>query len=58
VEPTPTSSQDHVEFDRMCAGVEEFETLPEVPSPPLEREPSDEDDTSMDDQIMAGLVTP
>jgi hypothetical protein len=47
-----------VEFDRLCAGVEEFETLPEVPSEPLEREPSDEDDTSMDDQIMAGLVTP
>jgi hypothetical protein len=53
-----TPSPEHQKFDELCSGVEEFETLPEVSTGPLEREPEDEDATPMDGQILAGLVTP
>jgi len=58
VEPTHTPSPDHLEFDLLCAGVEEFEPLPEVQSRPLEHEQENEQDTSIDSQILAGLVSP
>jgi hypothetical protein len=47
-----------MEFDQLCASVQEFEPLPEVQSRPLEREPEDEHDSSIDSQILAGLVSP
>ena len=53
-----TPSPDHGEFDSMCAEVDEFEPLPTVRPETLEREPDGEDDTSLDGQILAGLVSP
>jgi hypothetical protein len=58
VEPTRTPSPNHLEFDQLCSGVQEFEPLPELQSRPLEREPEEEDDSSIDSQILAGLVSP
>ncbi len=58
MEPTQTPSPDHVEFDQMCAEVDEFEPLPAVKPRSLEREQDSEDDTSLDGQILAGLVSP
>ena len=57
MELTQTPSPDHMEFDQLCASVQEFEPLPEVQSRPLEREPEDEHDSSIDSQILAGLVS-
>ena len=55
-------SQDHTQFDAMCAGVEEFETLPEVgaaPAPVITWvDPEGEEQTALDGQILAGLVSP
>ncbi len=53
-----TPSPDHGEFDSMCAEVDEFEPLPTVKPETLEREQDGEDDTSLDGQILAGLVSP
>jgi hypothetical protein len=47
-----------VEFDQMCAEVDEFEPLPAVKPKSLERQQGSEDDTSLDGQILAGLVSP
>jgi hypothetical protein len=59
VEKTQTPSQEHVEFDRICSQVEEFEHLPTVASPGLEPEPADEgEQTELDQLILAGLVSP
>lgn len=58
MEPTQTPSPDHVEFDKLCADVEEFEPLPAVTNGPLERDPDDQEDTALDEQILAGLVLP
>jgi hypothetical protein len=58
VEPTQTPAPDHVEFDSMCAEVDEFEPLPTVKPESLEREQDSEDYTSLDGQILAGLVSP
>ncbi len=51
-------SPSHAEFDQMCSEVEEFEPLPSVVAGPLEREAQDEEETSLDDQILVGLVSP
>ena len=53
-----TPSPDHVQFDLMCAEVDEFETLPALSSGPLELDEDDYEETGLDDQILAGLVTP
>ena len=53
-----TPSPDHVQFDLMCAEVDEFEPLPALSSGPLELEDDDYEETGLDDQILAGLVTP
>ena len=58
MKPTQTPSPDHVEFDLMCSEVDEFEPLPTVKPTRLEREQDGEDDTSLDGQILAGLVSP
>ena len=42
----------------MCAEVDEFEQLPAVKPASLEREQNGEDNTSLDGQILAGLVSP
>jgi hypothetical protein len=57
--PTP----DHAQFDDLCQGVEEYETLPELhPSPTHGTGPADPgaaaDTDAIDAEILAGLVTP
>jgi hypothetical protein len=42
----------------MCAKVEDFEHLPSLVAGPLEREEEDEEQTSLDGQILVGLVSP
>ena len=42
----------------MCSEVEDFEPLPTLTAEPLEPDPGSEENTSLDGQILAGLVTP
>jgi hypothetical protein len=58
VDPLQTPSGSHVEFDAMCAEVDEFEPLPTVSARPHERESQDEEETPLDGQILVGLVSP
>jgi hypothetical protein len=58
VRPIPTPSPDHIEFDQLCADVDEFEPLPAVKPGDLERDEDNGDEASFDDQILAGLVSP
>jgi hypothetical protein len=53
--PLQTPSIEHEEFDRLCEAVDEFGPL----SPPR-REPPEEtqQETPLDGQILAGLVSP
>jgi hypothetical protein len=52
-----TPSQDHLQFDQLCAEVDEFEPLPAISSGELEFDAS-EDETGLDPQILAALVSP
>ncbi len=52
-----TPSSDHVEFDLLCLAIDDFEPLPTVAAP-LEQETEGEEETSLDGQILAGLVAP
>jgi hypothetical protein len=53
-----TPTLDHVEFDQMCAEIDEFEPLPTADATSLESDPESEEETSLDSQILAGLVSP
>jgi len=52
-----TPSTDHLQFDQICAEVDEFEPLPAVASGPLDYD-DDAGETTLDGQILAALVTP
>lgn len=57
--PLTTQPVEDVEFDQICSEVDEFELLPSVAASdltPPERER--EEETSLDGQILAGLVSP
>ncbi len=56
--PLTTPSPDHLEFDQMCSEVEDFEPLPTVRTEPLEPEQESQESSSLDGQILAGLVSP
>ena len=56
--PLTTPSPDHVEFDLLCVEIDEFEPLPSVAAPCVEPEQASDEEISLDDQILAGLVTP
>jgi hypothetical protein len=58
VDTVLTPPADHAAFNRMCSEVDEFEPLPAVSSPVLERDEESEESTSLDSQILAGLVSP
>jgi hypothetical protein len=58
VRPSPTPSPDHIEFEQLCADVDEFEPLPAAKPGDLDRDEDDGDVTSFDDLILAGLVSP
>ena len=51
-------THDHLEFDALCADVEDFERLPEMKDPPVRVEDGEDDDAPFDRQIMAGLISP
>jgi hypothetical protein len=58
VEATQTASNEHVEFDRLCEQVEEFDHLPAISPPVLEPEPEQSEEIEVDQLILAGLVSP
>jgi hypothetical protein len=47
-----------MQFDQICAEVDDFEPLPALASGPLEYEEDSIEETGLDDQILAALVTP
>jgi hypothetical protein len=52
---------EHVQFDALCEGLDEYDALPaRRPEPPQPAQVHDEDGRSerLDDQILAGLVSP
>lgn len=53
-----TPSPDHLQFEQICAEIDDFETLPAMSGGLLEYEDDREEDTGLDDQILAALVTP
>jgi hypothetical protein len=53
-----TPSSDHLQFDQLCAEVDEFEPLPTISSSPLAFEEDVQERTELDDQILAALVSP
>ncbi len=53
--------QDHVQFDHLCAQVEDYEPLPELVPGPRDTTPnlgSGDQSESIDAEILAGLVSP
>jgi hypothetical protein len=58
VEATQTPSAEHVEFDRLCAALEEWLPLPAYTNAPLESWGEEDEETPLDEQILAGLVSP
>ena len=58
MEPTHTPSAEHEEFDQLCADVEDFETLPAVSPRTRGTERDTEEETPLNEQILAGLITP
>jgi hypothetical protein len=60
VDATQTTIREHLEFDRMCSTLEEFEHLPAISASTLEPEhvTEDEEPLEVDQLILAGLVSP
>jgi hypothetical protein len=59
VDATQTTVREHMEFDRMCSTLEEFDHLPTISAAVLERKPAEESEGKEVDQlILAGLVSP
>ena len=59
MDATQTAPHDHLEFDRLCERVDDFEHLPHVSPAPLERTPAEPgEETELNQLILAGLVSP
>lgn len=59
MEATQTPTMVHLEFDRMCEALDEFEPLlPVVSVMPTPGHREETDETPLDQQILAGLVSP
>ena len=61
MQPLHQPSSEHLEFDELCQGIDEFEPLPELIARRLPAEPDqgpDADRGSFDPLILAGLVSP
>jgi hypothetical protein len=59
VEATQTAILEHLEFDRMCSTLEEFDHLPAISASTLEREHvTGDEQLELDQLILAGLVSP
>ena len=56
-----TPPREHVQFDSLCASVEDYEPLPEVAPGPADTTPgltAQEHGDSIDAEILAALVSP
>jgi hypothetical protein len=49
---------EHAEFDQLCRGLDEYDAMPNPQEDAARRQASDDPDEQLDDQILAGLVTP
>ena len=59
MDATQTPIKEHLEFDRMCSTLEEFEHLPSISATTNEPEgPAQGDEREVDQLILAGLVSP
>jgi hypothetical protein len=59
VDGTQRASAEHLEFDRLCERVEEFDYLPAVEIEAPQSEPAEPGErTELDQLILAGLVSP
>jgi hypothetical protein len=61
MKPTQPESVEHARFDELCAEVGDFEPLPTVTTERPETLPiteGDDQDSVLDGQILAGLVSP
>jgi hypothetical protein len=58
VDATQTPISEHLEFDRMCSTLEEFEHLPAISASTREPEELEHDERELDQLILAGLVSP
>jgi hypothetical protein len=57
----PQPSNDHSQFDSLCADVEDYEPLPELVPGPADTTPSlhaQDHEHTIDAEILAGLVSP
>jgi hypothetical protein len=50
-----TGSAEHLQFVQLCADVEDYEPLPD---PPGDKSGPEEQGHSLDEEILAGLVSP
>jgi hypothetical protein len=57
VDRTQTPSTEHLEFERLCEQVDEFDYLPD-PSHKIPHDRTPEDLGELDQRILAGLVSP
>jgi hypothetical protein len=57
VDKTQTPSTEHVEFDRLCERVEEFDYLPDLSHHQADDQPPPQSQ-ELDQRILAGLVSP
>jgi hypothetical protein len=57
--PTPAEpAHEHLQFDAMCAEVDEFDNLPSLSVSPSQSGRDEDDEELLDDQILGGLVSP
>jgi hypothetical protein len=49
---------DHAEFDQLCRGLDEYDAMPNPQEDATRLQATDEPTEQLDDQILAGLVTP
>jgi hypothetical protein len=53
-----TPSPEHIEFDQICSEVDDFEPLPSIATAILEPEEETPEESSVEGQILAALVSP
>ena len=58
MEAAQTPTMVHLEFDRICETLDEFEPLPAIRAEAYRYADEDGEETTLDQQILAGLVSP
>ena len=56
--PTEMPDSDHAEFDQLCGGLDEYDTMPNPHEDASRLSEFDEPEEQLDDQILGGLVSP